>query len=176
MSERQDCRPVEGVDNGEIALMLGQLDMTTSEWIGEELGDVTADELVWQPFEGGHSIAALMVHIAEVEAFWLHNVGAGEPYHDLEVEVLGAVIDQDNVKWPTPPPGRPLSYYVELLNKTRARTKELIGVLNDPTRVSTRKDGREFTLRWLLTHLILHEAYHGGQAVLLLIEQRKRNA
>jgi len=33
---------------------------------------------------------------------------------------------------------------------------------------------REFTLSWLMTHVIVHEAYHGGQAILLLLQQRNK--
>lgn len=168
-----DCKPEEGVGNGEIALMLAQLDEGTKEWLGELPADLTPEEIAWQPFEGGHSIGALMVHIAEVEGFWLHHVAAGEPYRDLESEALdGASIDQDKILWPTPPAGRPLSYYVELMASVRARTRELIGKLDDPERTALFRD-RTFTLRWLLTHVIGHESYHGGQAVMLLILKRK---
>ncbi len=178
MNETIDCKPVDGVENGEIALMLAQLDEGTKEWLGELPDDLTEAEIAWQPFEGGHSIAALFVHIAEVEAAWLHFVGCGEDIGDIEQEYLGGSIDADadGLKWPTPPPGRPLSYYTELLSKIRARTKEFIGALDDPKRLSQSKSGRKFTLRWLLTHVIGHESYHGGQAVFLLLMQRKEKS
>ena len=165
---------MEGVENGEIALMLAQLDEGTREWLGELPEDLTEAEIAWQPFENGHSIATLCVHIAEVEAFWLHHVACGEPYQDIETPSLdGGLIEQDKIEWAAPPPGRPLSYYTDLMASVRARTRELVGKLDDQKRVSTRSDGRKFTLRWLLTHVIGHESYHGGQAVLLLILKRK---
>ena len=165
---------MEGVENGEIALMLAQLGQATDEWLGELPADLTPEELVWQAFPGGHSIGALCVHIAEVEAFWLHHVACGEPYRDIESEALdGGEIDVRGPRWPAPPPGRPLSYYTDLMASVRARTKELVGKLDDPERVSSRADGRRFTLRWLLTHVISHEAYHGGQAALISLMQRK---
>jgi uncharacterized damage-inducible protein DinB len=177
MNELKDCAPVEGVENGEIALMLAQLDEGTREWLGELPGDLTEAEIAWQPFEDGHSIGTLCVHIAEVEAAWLHHVACGEPYRDIESEFLdGALIEQDQVKWPAPPPGRPLSYYIDLMNSVRAQTKELVGALDDPARISTTRSGRTFTLRWLLTHVIGHESYHGGQAVLLLLMQRRKTS
>jgi hypothetical protein len=111
-----DCKPVEGVGNGEIALMLSQLDEGTKEWLGELPEDLTEAEIAWQAFPGGHSIGALCVHIAEVEAFWLHHVTCGEAYQDIEGETLdGGEIDQDGIKWAVPPPGRPLSYYTDLM-------------------------------------------------------------
>lgn len=158
----------------EIKNWLQQLDQATHEWLGELGDDVTEAELTWQAFPDGHSIGSVLTHIAEVEAYWLHHIACGEPYHDLEAEVLNAVIDQDAVKWPTPPP-RPLSFYKALLASTREKTKVLITTLGNPSH-SVLRGEREFTLSWLMTHVIVHEAYHGGQAVLLLLQQRKRPA
>jgi uncharacterized damage-inducible protein DinB len=174
LSNVVDCPAVDGVENAEIALLLRQLDEGTWEWL-TELGEVSETELTWQVFENGHSIATLLVHIAEVEAYWLHHVGAGQPYQDLEDEYLdGEAIDQGSISWPTAPPGRPLSHYTDLLKTTRARTKELLSSAGSPmTEVRERKDGKRFTLFWLLTHVMQHEAYHGGQAVLLQLMQRK---
>jgi uncharacterized damage-inducible protein DinB len=154
----------------EIQNWLQQLDQSTQEWLSQLDDDATEAELTWQAFPDGHSIGALLVHIAEVEAYWLHHIACGEPYQDLEGEVLHAEIDQFGIKWPTPPP-QPLSFYKTLLTTTRERTKTLIGALDNPQHTALRGE-REFTLSWLMTHVIVHEAYHGGQAVLLLLQQR----
>ena len=155
-----------------IATYLEQLDQASREWLGELGDDITEAELVWQPFVGGHSIAALLVHIAEVEQYWLHHVAVGEPYRDMEGEFLeGGVIDQYEIQWATPSAGRLLAFYTEILAATRARTKELMS--NVELSLVAKRREQEFTLHWLLTHVIVHEAYHGGQAVLLLLQQRK---
>ncbi len=157
----------------EINNWLTQLDQATHEWLGELGDDVTETELTWQAFPNGHSIGALLVHIAEVEAYWLHHIACGEPHQDLEGEILNAEIDQYGLTWPTPPP-HPLGFYKALLAKTREKTKQLIGALDNSSHTAMRGE-REFTLSWLMTHVIVHEAYHGGQAVLLLLQQRKGN-
>ena len=178
MRDVADYGPAPACADAELSLLLSQLDQATGEWLSELGDDVTDDELRWQPFAGGHSVAALIAHIAGVEAFWLHQVAAGEPPRDLEEEVIPGGIDQYALQWGTPPAGRPLAFYKDLLRTTRERTRELVAALEDPRRTfpRTRRDGTtvEYTLRWLLTHVILHEAYHGGQAVLLLLEQRRR--
>jgi uncharacterized damage-inducible protein DinB len=160
----------------EVSLMLAQLDQATEEWLGELGSDLTEAELRWQKFPNGHSIGALFVHIAEVEAYWLHHVCLGEPYQDIESTALNAEIDQYGGLWPTPP-DHPLAYYLALLKATRAKTKALISAIPDPEHTASRKrqngETQTVTLRWLLTHVILHEAYHGGQAVLLFLEQRQ---
>jgi uncharacterized damage-inducible protein DinB len=155
----------------EINNWLTQLDQSTSEWLSQLDDDATEAELVWQAFPAGHSIGALLVHIAEVEAYWLHHIACDEPYQDLEGDVLKSPIDQFGIQWPVPPV-HPLSFYKALLAATREKTKALIGALDSPSHTAVRGE-REFTLSWLMTHVIVHEAYHGGQAVLLLLQQRK---
>ena len=156
----------------EINYWLVQLDQASHEWLSELGDDVNEAELIWQAFPDGHSIGAVLTHIAEVEAYWLHHIACGEPYQDMEGDVLNGEIDQYGIKWPPPPP-HPLSFYKALLATTRDKTKTLIGALENPNHTALRGE-REFTLSWLMTHVIVHEAYHGGQAVLLLLEQRKR--
>ena len=161
----------------EIKNWLTQLDQATQEWL-EELGDdVTEAELTWQAFPNGHSVGAVLTHIAEVEAYWLHHIACGELYQDMEDEVLHAKINQDAVQWPTPPP-HSLSFYRALLTTTREKTRALIGAIESPEHTAklTWRDGpeQELTLSWLMTHVIVHEAYHGGQAVLLLLQQRRK--
>ncbi|WP_395094790.1 DinB family protein [Armatimonas sp.] len=156
----------------EINNWLVQLDQASHEWLSELGDDVNEAELIWQAFPDGHSIGAVLTHIAEVEAYWLHHIACGELYQDMEGDVLNGEIDQYGIKWPPPPP-HPLSFYKALLATTRDKTKTLIGALENPNHTALRGE-REFTLSWLMTHVIVHEAYHGGQAVLLLLEQRKR--
>jgi uncharacterized damage-inducible protein DinB len=156
----------------EITNWLSQLDQGTHEWLGELGDDITEAELTWQAFPGGHSVGALLVHIAEVEAYWLHHIACGEPYQDIEAEALQGAIDQYAIQWPTPP-AQSLSFYKTLLATTRAKTKVLIGALENPNHTALRGE-REFTLSWLMTHVMVHEAYHGGQAVLLLLQQRAK--
>ena len=73
--KRIDVPPVEGL-NPEVGLLLAMLDDGTREWRGE-LGEVPEEAAVWQPFPNGHSIGAVILHVAGVEAFWLHQVAAG---------------------------------------------------------------------------------------------------
>lgn len=157
--------PVGAATNPEVALLLAVLEDATREW-REELEPVSDEELLRQPFPGGHSIGAVILHIADVEAHWLHEVAAGCTRTEEEVRtLLGDETDQYAVRWPTPP-ARPLLWYVALHDRVRARTRELIAPMDDLDQVGYR-GGTPFTLRWLLAHVIEHEAYHGGQAVLL---------
>lgn len=178
MPDTFDFAPSVDFAHPELRLLMAQLDQATREWLDMIDGEVTPEELAWQPFPGGHSVAGLMAHIAGVEHYWLHFVAADQPFENLEPQIVGASINQMGVEWPTPPPDRPLTDYTRWLRETRERSYALIAPLDDPDRqitVTRRRDGsvHVYTLRWILTHTILHEAYHGGQAVLLLLQQRK---
>lgn len=169
--ERVDVVPVAGLDV-QVGLLLAALDNTTAEW-RQELGDVPDESIAWQAFPGGHSIGALLLHMADVEANWLHEVAAGRERTPEELQtLLSGETHQYQVQWPAPP-AQPLAWYYARQDAVRARTRELVAALNDPEhtgkRPARRKKpvGPDFTLRWLLTHVISHEAYHGGQAVLL---------
>ncbi len=163
--------PRSGKVEPSVALLLAVLEGGTQEWL-EELGEVSDAEIVWQPFPGGHSVGALILHIADVEAHWLHEVAAGAARTPGEAAtLLSEETDQYAIRWPAPP-RQPLAWYLAQRAAVRARTLELVAALTDLERVSVRGE-EEFTLRWLLSHVIQHESYHGGQAVLLALLQRK---
>ena len=150
------------------------LDDVTSEW-RYELGNVDDDTVAWQPFPGGHSIAAIILHMADVEANWIYVVGAGKRIPDDEKELLlSEETDQYSVHWPTPP-RHPLAWYISLHARVRERTRQVLMEINDPDHVGTR-GSEQFTLRWLVNHIISHEAYHGGQAVFLSLMHEKSGA
>lgn len=175
MTERVDVAPLVGLDV-QVGLLLAMLDDGTKEW-REELGTVPDELVVWQPFPGGHSIGALILHIADVEAGWLHEAGAGQRRSDDELwRLLSRETQQYQVQWPTPP-AHPLSWYIAQHDAVRLRTRELVAALNAPEHLGTKekyRDKAEFTLRWLLHHVLTHEAYHGGQAVLLSLLHGRR--
>ncbi len=166
MTERVDVPPVAGLDV-QTGLLLAMLDDATNDW-REELGEVSEEAVVWQSFPGGHSIGALILHIADVEAYWLHQIGAGQARFEEELaRLLSKETQQYDISWPRPP-AQALPWFLAQHDEIRARTRQIVSTWDDPAHVRPRKD-TEFTRRWLLHHVLTHEAYHGGQAVLLSI-------
>lgn len=175
----RDVAPLEA-RSPEIGHLLGMLEAGTRN-MRSGLGEIDEDALVWQPCENAHSIGALLIHVAACEAAWLHLVAAGQDTPlDLEEQMMGGPsIDQYAGIWPAPP-RRPLSWYYAQHDETRARTLALVPELPDAEEVRevVWGPGRICTVRWILHHVIEHEAYHLGQAVLLslLKEQIGRTA
>ena len=171
MIQRIDVLPVPSADV-QIGLLRAMPDEGTRDW-REELGVVPDETVLWQPFPGGHSIGALILHIADVEAYWLHQIGAGQARSEEGLaRLLSEETQQYDLSWPQPP-ALPLSWFLAQHDEIRARTHEIVSTWNDPAHVRPREDA-EFTRRWLLHHVLIHEAYHGGQAVLLSILHGQR--
>lgn len=167
-----DAAPLEGF-NPEMGLLAAMLQDSTREW-REELGRVGKEAVLRQPFPNGHSIGTLMLHIANVEAFWIEKIAAGRALDpEEEKRLLSNEINQYGVFWP-PSPRKPLAYFLEIQDNIRRRTLMTLQELGDPSMLITRRSGKTaFTLRWIINHVITHEAYHAGQAVLLQLMYRK---
>ena len=138
----------------------------TNEWRWEMDQDLPAEAMVWQAYSGGHSIGGCILHNVAVEVYWFEEFLLGEKISGDERKLFQW--DETNVdewKWATPYQ-EPLSWYFALMDKARARTLESIKRWPEP---DARIPGRtkECTPRWVFGHVIQHEAYHGGQAVLL---------
>jgi uncharacterized damage-inducible protein DinB len=147
------------------ATFLATLQDGTREW-RDELGDPDPRLIVWQPYPKSHSIGGVLLHIAEVEAYWFEEFCLGRTISPEEsLTYMSSEIDQYGGSWPTPPE-EPIAYYYDLLDKVRARTLESFKNFPAPEFVKER-EWESTTMRWVVGHVIQHESYHAGQAVLL---------
>lgn len=163
-----DVVPIPGLDP-EIGLLGAALIDSTREW-REELEELkpSAASLTWQAEPGGVSIGALFLHLIETELWWIQTVAGGIPITDAEVKRYRVdEIDQYADKWPQAPE-MDLGGYFTMLQEVRERTLAVLGSLGSPDRVVPRPGSEtKFTLRWILVHVLQHDSYHGGQAVML---------
>ena len=160
-----DAQPLPGYPEP-YGLLSAVLIDGTNEWRWEMDPDLPEEALVWQAYPGGHSIGGIMLHIISVEIGWFERYVLGLDRDPEESALLMVeAFDVDEWQWPTPP-RRPLSWYFDLHDRIRARTLDGIRGWPDAD-VSIIRGDRSRTPRWVLGHVIQHEAYHGGQAVLL---------
>ncbi len=159
-----DIAPLAGYPD-DYGLLLASLQDGTNEWRGE-LGHPGVDAITWQPYPGGYSIGGLLLHIGAVEVYWFESFCLGREPDPVEMgRLMVGETDVDNGTWPVPP-AEPLSYYYGLLDTIRARTLE--NVRSFPAGETAKEHhGGSKTFRWVVSHVVQHEAYHGGQAVLL---------
>lgn len=158
-----DVAPLEGF-HPEVGLLLASLEDSRREW-RENLGRVSPAAVPWQPHPQGPSIGAVLLHMADCEAFWFEQfLGGKAPDPKEDALLLVKETDQDRGVWPTPP-AKPLSWYLALHRKVTSRAREALRGLDPAQVVQGRKNS--FTVRWVVAHVLEHDSYHGGQLVLL---------
>lgn len=163
MSKLRDVERIEGFDP-EVGLLLGALAGSTRQW-RNNLEEPPVDAIIWQPAPNMHSIGALILHMIDSEQYWLECFAGGKRRTPKENKLfLSKETRQYGPHWPVPP-AEPIEWYYELQDRIRARSIETIRNI-EPDRQFDRKDAT-FTFRWVLAHAVEHDAYTGGQAVLL---------
>lgn len=175
--------------SAEAMSFLAQLD-DLSRRLFEDLDSCKAAELSWQPRRGANTIGMLLAHNAVVEVYWMLVATESFTPERLE-EILGLTMDGDGIPMPpggTPPAqlrGRALVWYRALHDRARAFTAATVSRLKaaDMDRVVRRRMRRanayhDCNLRWLLYHVLEHQAGHYGQMLLLRhlhADRRKRS-
>jgi uncharacterized damage-inducible protein DinB len=151
--------------DGDLGVLIAALQDGTREW-REELESPSVEAIVWQPYPNGPSIGAEILHIASCEWYWLGNFVQGEPdpVDDPAIQ-YDNTLDQYIPHWPTPP-AQPIDWYLDILASRRAKSIEMIRQHGRPEAVYARQDC-EVTYAWIVAHLVQHDSYHGGQAVML---------
>ena len=129
------------------------------------------DDLIGKPaFLGAHSIGGLVLHIGEAEWFWMKMVVSGQ---ELTEEVKNAAYwdildDLERVARN----GYTAEFCLSEIEKIRNQTRDVLFSYNDKDLeriiIFERKgQATEYNLRYILHHLIDHEAQHKGQIFML---------
>ncbi len=127
--------------------------------------DLSAEQLSWHPTPKVESMGTLLLHIAAVELSWIQE------------DILRQPMDEEwriafPIRYGTPQlTGESLAFYVEKLDAVRSQVRPMLQTLqdNDLERTITPLDAAgdanrtEYSIRWILFHLIDHEAHHKGQ-------------
>lgn len=120
---------------------------------------LTQEQLDWKPANHKNSIGYLLVHIAEAEYWWITLVAMQK-----EKYVKGCF---DRFK-----AGQPLEANLELLERGLADMREYLENedIEDWDEVFYEVKGRKekVSKRWLVWHVVEHQARHRGQILMLM--------
>lgn len=159
-----DVAPLDGYDP-EIGLLLASLVDSTREW-RENLGAPSPEAICFQQKAKGRSMGGLMLHLIECELYWFTVVVAGLEIGVSAMEELRInEIDPYEDTWPTLE-ARPIEWYYELHDRYRKQAFDALKGAR-PQDLRQRPNGEVFSVRWIVSHVLQHDSYHGGQAVVL---------
>lgn len=128
------------------------------------------EDLARLAFPGAHSIGALVLHIGEAEWWWMTCIVQGheltdtdraEPYWDVLVDPDAFATKNYSAR-----------FCLETIARIRGETRSFLAALDDNAleKVYSHTHGDrslEASLRWILHHLVDHEAQHKGQILML---------
>ncbi|MCH7905510.1 MAG: DUF664 domain-containing protein [Armatimonadetes bacterium] len=168
--KKYDIKPAS---RSEVALLVAMMDATTKSW-KDDLRGISEKEFRWQAKKGAHSIAMMILHCVMAEYWWIQSVTLGK---DMDMKFINGLgykrMDIANGIYGTPLK-KPKAWYLKQMTDIRRKTKKAMKGLK-PSHTGIGR-GNEFTLRWVLHHLVEHEAYHSGQMTLLRELYRKRRS
>jgi uncharacterized damage-inducible protein DinB len=119
---------------------------------------------------GALPIGALVMHVGEAEWWWIHCIfGGREPTEEERARPYWDVVFEPGVHTGDKYTAR---FCLEQIDLVREQTRRALADYTDEDLDTLRthtNDERtlEFTLRWVLHHLIDHEAQHTGQVMML---------
>ena len=167
--EHQELKPTPNFPR-EIGFYLSGME-EVREQLREAVKDLSAKETSAKLMPNVHSIGQLILHNAEAEWWWIECVvsGTGLDEEKATQEIFWDILDDDDFA----SKNYSSEFCVDTADEVRSSCFETLKPLKDEDLDRyfgwTGRDGkeREKTLRWILHHLIDHEAQHKGQILML---------
>jgi uncharacterized damage-inducible protein DinB len=162
------CDPAPGYSPG-IGRYVTQLMLVRQELL-RHLDGLTPGQLSWHPTDEVESIGTQLLHVAAIEWSWVFEDIFGRPGEEYSgwEEALPIRLGLPQVV------GRPLEEYLEQLSRVRNEAFEALRGLTDDDLPNVRPErptepgGEQYTIDWILFHLVEHEAHHAGQVELMV--------
>jgi uncharacterized damage-inducible protein DinB len=160
--------PADGVTPG-IGLYLSGMDEVSAQVRGV-VSDLSAADIGRRLLPETHSIGALVLHIGEAEWFWGQCVLSDGQITDeiRSAPCWDALKDRERVA----DRGYSAEFCLNEVARIRAQTRTVLAAHDDADleRIYSYEwsgKTREQSMRWILHHLIDHEAQHKGQILML---------
>ncbi len=157
-----EIKPVKGYSDN-IGNMVAMLDDLKSR-VTSSVSNLNQKETDFLLDENANRIGAMIMHLAATEVYYQKYTFEGRQFNEEENEKWGAALSlgdagRENLV------GKPISYYLEIWDEVRAKTKELLKEKDD--KWFAKKIGG-MNNHWAWYHVMEHQANHMGQIRLIL--------
>lgn len=164
---RDVLEPVGGVSPG-IGFYLAGMEEVRAQ-LREIVADISADELSARMLPGAHQIGGLLLHIGETEWWWICSIAGGEAITD---SVKKLYYLDDTVETDFALKGLTAADCVAFLDRVSVRSRETLAKFADADldeMIAYEANGKHYesSLRWILHHVMEHEAHHKGQIAMM---------
>ena len=168
MPDRRVLSPPDNVSR-EIGFYFAGMEEVRDQ-VREAVAGLSGERFNRPTFLGAHSIGALVLHIGEAEWWWMQCNVSGHKLTDEDRKApFWDVLEQPDAFANR---GYTAEFCLQEIEKIRNQTRQLLASFNDNDLeriISYQRRGtiHEQNLRWILHHLIDHEAQHKGQILML---------
>ncbi|HMS64272.1 MAG TPA: DinB family protein [Ignavibacteria bacterium] len=150
-------------------------------WMLEDIRKVTLsgvnhlsrEQLFKNPIDGEFPVGAFLMHLCECDISWLEIISGIEQSEDLKKRSYYDKWFDPSVESAAPKEPLEISEYLETLEITRKNFLEYVSEMKDSELeekiVMKRKSGDvEILKKWIIYHIIEHEAHTRGQMFMLI--------
>src|SRR5215813_1449905 len=140
------------------------------EQVCKTIEGLSAEDIGRVPFLGANPLGALVLHIGEAEWWWMQCVVSGRQLTEQDKHAPFWDVLNDPIGFQNK--GYTAEFCIAEIQKIRNQTRDLLFTRSDKDLeqiITFERHGKktEYSLRWILHHLIDHEAQHKGQILML---------
>ncbi|MBS1517183.1 MAG: DinB family protein [Bacteroidetes bacterium] len=134
---------------------------------------LSKEQLFAEPVKGEYPIGAYLMHLAECEIYWLEVISGNAQPEELKKRAY-ANVWYDPYETSVPPETAPeITEYKEVLDLARKNFLDYVLTLKDSelaenVTVKRERGDIQFSKKWIIYHIIEHEAHHRGQMFMLM--------
>jgi uncharacterized damage-inducible protein DinB len=159
----------------QIKLLIYMLDDIRSVTL-KGVSGLTKDQLFQEPLPGEFPIGAYLMHLGECDLGWLKTLsGEAQPEELKKRNYYAAWFDTKPERFAPPKTSPEVDEYLSAITEARERVRQYLlkmtdAQLEDKVERITRKNGEKesFTKKWIIYHLLEHEAHTRGQMFMLI--------
>jgi uncharacterized damage-inducible protein DinB len=138
------------------------------------ISGLTKEQLFQPPVEGEFPIGAYIMHLGECDLGWLSTISGEEQPAELKKRVYySAWFDTTPEEFAPPKEALEVDEYVNAITEARKRLREYMLSMDDnqlEDKITRKYADREktYSKKWIIYHLIEHEAHTRGQMFMLI--------
>jgi len=134
---------------------------------------LTKEQLFEPPIEGEYPIGSYLMHFCEVDIGWLQVISGTEQPDEIKKRAHYGTWYDSGPDFAPPKEPIQVNEYFEVMKITRNNFLEYISSLKDSDleEIITRKRGevvKTYTKKWIIYHILEHEAHTRGQIFMLI--------
>ncbi|MEO6694970.1 MAG: DinB family protein [Ignavibacteria bacterium] len=150
-------------------------------WMLEDLRKITLEgvkhlnreQLFSEPIKGEASIGSYLMHLAEVDIYWLEVLSGIEQPNELKVKCFYNKWYDSGDDFDPPKETLDINEYLNVNESTRKNFLDHVSSLEEielEDKIIRKGKNKDFEIskKWIIYHIIEHEAHHRGQMFMLI--------